>query len=78
MHLTTEHLELAAAAHFASLDGKGIVITDDAYVVAHDLAEHGWLQRRFQPDGELSWHWTPQADTALGLSNLLDVQGRDN
>jgi hypothetical protein len=30
------------------------VIEGWAYPDAHDLAEHGWLERRFEPDGEMS------------------------
>jgi hypothetical protein len=67
------------AAWATSRDGNGIVITDGAYPDAHELAEHGWLERRFEPDGEMSWWWTPAAETALDLNGLLQAaEGREN
>jgi hypothetical protein len=43
------------------------------------LAERGWLERRFEPDGEMSWWWTPQAEAALDLSKLFQsVEDRQN
>lgn len=57
---------------------KGQVVTDDAYPDAHEPAEHGWLERRFTDDGEMSWWWTPQAETALTLAALTDTTGREN
>jgi hypothetical protein len=69
--LTDAQAELAAAAYLLALDGRGMVISDDAYPDAHALAERGWLQRRFEDDGEMSWWWTPQAETALGINAML-------
>jgi hypothetical protein len=59
--------------------GEGIVIESDAFPDAHELAELGWLERRFQPDGELAWFWTPAAETALDVNSLLQgAEGRQN
>jgi hypothetical protein len=77
---TDDHLRIAGAAWAAAQDGGGVVLDDPGlYPVAHELAEQGWLQRRFVTEpGELSWWWTPAAETALGLSALSDVTGREN
>ena len=53
---------------------EGQVLEAWAYPHAHELAEAGWLERRFEPDGEMSWWWTPQAETALDINALR----RDN
>jgi hypothetical protein len=48
VHLSPEQLDILCAAWAAGRDGRGVVITNDAYPAAHRLAEVGWLQRRFQ------------------------------
>ena len=85
MELTPEHLEVARNAYFASLDGKGIIVTDGAYPAAHDLAEAGWSRREFVPDPEnpdereLAWFWTGAADQAVGSGALMNLgEGRQN
>jgi hypothetical protein len=79
MNLTPTQLDILTAAWAASRDGNGIVITTDAYPDAHELAEHGWLERRFEPDGEMSWWWTLTAETALDLNRLLQsAEGSQN
>lgn len=76
MDLTDTQMELCFNAWTLARAGHGMVITDDAYPDAHELAERGWLERRFQPDGELAWFWSPAGDQALELSSLLnDYQG---
>jgi hypothetical protein len=50
--------------------GNGQVVTDEAIPDAHALAEAGWLERRFEPDGDMSWWWTSQGETALELGAL--------
>ncbi len=54
----------------AARDGDGITIADHALPDAHDLAEHGWIERRLIGEDEV-WFWTPQAETALDTSALL-------
>jgi hypothetical protein len=78
MELRKDHFTVAFDAWAAARDGNGIVIRDEYYPEAHELAEAGWLRRGFEPDGEMSWHWTGAADTALGLAALTDVSGREN
>ena len=49
------------------------------YPAAHELAEQGWLERRFEPDGAMSWWWTPAAEGALDVNALLEsAVGRQN
>ena len=78
MQFDAEQLEILFRARMLGV-GRGQVLEGWAYPAAHELAEAGWLERRFQPDGELSWWWTPQAETALNLTALTaSVEGRQN
>ncbi len=79
MDLTDTQLELALTAWALHARGAGMVVADDTYPAAHALAEHGWLERRVEPDGELSWWWTAQAEVALDTHALIEsVKGRHN
>lgn len=78
MELTETKLDLLFTAWALARENKGMVIKDDAYPAADDLAEHGWLERRFEPDGEMSWWWTGAGETALELVALMNVDGRHN
>ncbi len=80
MHLTDTQIDLLTTAYALYARGCGMVIADDAYPDAHDLAELGWLERRFEPSGEMSWCWTPQAETAIDTVTLIDnaTRGREN
>ena len=80
MVLTQTHLAVAYSAWAAAQDGGGIVLEDPGlYPAAHQLAEQGWLRRRFvADDGTMSWWWTTAADTALALDGLTNVDGREN
>jgi hypothetical protein len=79
MLLTLEHLDIAFTAWAAAQDGGGVALAPELVPAAHELAEAGWLQRRFVTDSEMSWWWTPAADTALGFSSLLNShEGRHN
>jgi hypothetical protein len=76
---TPVQLDLLAAAWATSRDGNGLVIEAHAYPDAHDLAEAGWLERRFLPDGELGWFWSHRAELALDMNALMQsVEGREN
>jgi hypothetical protein len=72
MELTAEQQEIAGNAYLLSLEGKGQVLEPHAYPAAQELAEAGWLERRFEPDGDMSWWWTPAAETALELGDLTN------
>lgn len=80
MTFTDTQLEILYHAWLLAHDGgKGQVIEPWAYPDAHDLAEHGWLERREVDDGELAWFWTPQAEAALNVSELVeDAKDRVN
>jgi hypothetical protein len=74
MDLNARHLDVAYVAYMASHDGCGVVLKDTAYVEADQLAEAGWIDRRFTDTGELAWFWSRQGDAALALSGLLTGQ----
>jgi hypothetical protein len=81
MDFTDTQCDLPFAAWAITRDGsnKGMVLEANAYPDAHELAEQGWLQRQFQPNGEMSWHWTPQAETVLNIDALMSsAEGRHN
>jgi hypothetical protein len=77
MDLKQDHLYVAFAAWAAAQKGGGITVGANHLHAAHDLAEEGWLERRFVT-GDLSWWWTTAADTALALDALTDVSDRQN
>ena len=70
MNLTESQQQILFNAWLFARYGNGQVVTDEAIPDAHELAEQGWLERRFEPDGEMSWWWTSQAETALELGAL--------
>jgi hypothetical protein len=81
MELTDEHLQVAFNAWAAAQDGGGVVIDDPGlFPAADELAEQGWLRRRFVTEpGEMSWWWTPAAEHALDVAGLLRAaEGREN
>jgi hypothetical protein len=80
MEFTDTQQEILANAHLLAHDGgKGQVLEDWAFPDAHELAEHGWLSRRFEANGDMSWHWTDAAEHALDVNALLSsAQGRQN
>jgi hypothetical protein len=79
MDMTEDRLRMLYAAWIASEGGGGVVLDGaDLFVEAHELAEGGWLERRFVGD-ELAWFWSPQAETTLDTNMLLEsVEGRQN
>jgi hypothetical protein len=76
---TDEQREILFRAWGLSQENRGQVLADDAYPAAHELAEHGWLERRFEPDGEMSWWLTAQGAAAIDLGVLAnDAADRAN
>ena len=77
---TATQLDLLTAAYATSLDGCGVVITNDAYPDAHRLAEAGWLERRFE-DATARWRGsgrrrpTRRSRTA---TSMRSAEGRQN
>ena len=79
MQFTDTMQEIIGNAYLLSLEGKGQVVEDWALPDAHRLAEAGWLERRFEANGDMSWWWTAQAETSLDLSALMQsAEGRQN
>lgn len=70
MNLTDTQYELLFVAQQLSYEDRGMVVEDDAFLDAHRLAEGGWLERRFESNGDMSWWWTREGETALALGNL--------
>jgi hypothetical protein len=50
--------------------GAGQVLEDGVIPDAHRLWEKGWLERRFEDNGDLSWWWTEAAEIAFNLASL--------
>jgi len=71
MNFTGEQQEILYRAWVLAHDGKGQVLEPWAYPDAHSLAEQGWLERRIEPNGDVSWWWTGAADGALNLGALM-------
>ena len=82
MELTETQYELLFEAWTISRAESplGMVLRPDAYPDAHELAEQGWLERKFvDPAGAMSWHWTTQADQAFAFGTLMNsTDGREN
>ena len=78
MELTELHKEIAGNAALLAPEGRGIVLEDYALEAAAELEASGWLERRTERNGDVSWWWTATAETALDLSRLTDVSGREN
>jgi hypothetical protein len=76
--MTDTQLEILHNAYLLHLEGKGQVVEDWAWPFAHQLHVKGWLDMRTEHDGATSWWWTKEAETALDLSALTDVEGREN
>ena len=79
MDFTAEQQEILFRAWLFARDGNGQVLEPWAYPDAHRLAEQGWLERRSEDNGDMSWWWTPAAETALDVNGLLQsAEGRQN
>jgi hypothetical protein len=51
----TQTKSISCFALGLSRAGNGVVVKDVAYPDALELYEQGWLERHFEPDGEMSW-----------------------
>jgi hypothetical protein len=71
MNFTDEQLEILYRAAVLARKNLGQVLEPWAFAEAHELAEGGWLERRFEADGEMSWWWTSQAEQALDVNRLV-------
>jgi hypothetical protein len=70
MELTQDKARVLCGAWAAHQSGGGVALDDPGdFVAAHELAEVGWLERRFVGD-DLAWFWTQAAETALDLHSL--------
>ncbi len=71
MELSDNQKEILFNAYALAAAGRGQVVADDCVPECHALAEAGWLERRVEPDGELSWWWTRSAEMALDVNALV-------
>ena len=67
---TETQQEILTNAWLLAREGKGQVVTAEALPDAVGLADAGWLERRMLDDGDASWWWTSQAETALDITAL--------
>jgi hypothetical protein len=70
--LTETQCELLFNAWALAREGKGMVIADDAVPDAHALLELGWLDYRFEENGDMSYWWTARAEAALDTNALMN------
>ena len=73
MEFTETQLEALFTAK--ALAPKGFVPVEDAVPELEQLVEATWLRTEQQDNGDLSFYWTQQAETALDLSNLTTIEG---
>jgi hypothetical protein len=55
MELTALHTEIAGTCAIVAPEGRGIVLHDYALEAAVELEAAGWLERRTDANGDLSW-----------------------
>ena len=67
---TETQQEILVNAWLLAREEKGQVVENWALPDAVELAEAGWLERRTLDNGDASWWWTPQAETALDVNAL--------
>jgi hypothetical protein len=71
--------EILGNAALLSSEGRGMVLEDFALAAARALEEHGWLESRAEPNGDLSWWWSRRAETALDVNAVIESSdGREN
>ena len=79
MNFTDEQHEILYRAAVLARKGAGQVLEPWAIVEADELAEAGWLERRFEANGDMSWWWTDAAERTLDVNRLMSLaQGREN
>jgi len=70
MEFTDLEAGILVNAGVLARDGKGQVVEPWALPEAVRLQEAGWLERRMLDNGDASWWWTPEAETALDMQAL--------
>jgi hypothetical protein len=75
MDLTDTQLDALFTAK--ALAPKGFVPVEEVVPELEQLVEATWLRTEEQDNGDLSFYWTQQAETALDLSNLTTVGDAD-
>jgi hypothetical protein len=70
---TETQQDILYRAWLLARDGNGQVVTDEAIPDADALAEAGWLERRIEPGGDMSWWWSAEAEMALDVGELFST-----
>jgi hypothetical protein len=71
VEFTENQQDILYRAWLLSRRNCGQVLERWAYPDAVELEDAGWLERRYvDATGDWSWHWTPQAETALDMNAL--------
>jgi hypothetical protein len=73
MTFNEQQCEILFRAWTLAQAGNGQVLVDEAIPDAAELAEQGWLERRVEENGDVSWWWTPAADQALSYGALFNA-----
>ena len=76
--LTDDELQVAYDLWAARMGGLAADVKPEFYPAAHDLAERGWLERRFDGD-DMLWWFTDTGLAALNMNALIQgAEGREN
>jgi hypothetical protein len=76
-NLTEDELQVLGDLYLARMAGLAGATHAEFLPAAHAMCERGWLERRWHGD-DVVWWLTTEALTALDLSALTNVEGRDN
>jgi hypothetical protein len=71
VEFTEAQMEILYTAWAIAPKGHGQVVQEWAEPEADELAEAGWLERRVEDSGDVSFWWTSQAETSLDLNALV-------
>jgi hypothetical protein len=76
MDFSDTQAEILGNAYWLAREGKGQVVQPECLPDAHELYEAGWLDRKIEENGDISWWWSLQAEGALRLRALMDSRRR--
>jgi hypothetical protein len=78
MEFTPTQLEALYVAKACASKGEAFVPHEEFTEECDELVEAGWLAHEKLENGDTAYPWTQQAETALDLHNLTNVEGREN
>jgi hypothetical protein len=71
MDFTDTQLEALYAAKVCAAEEKAFVPHDEFIEECDELVEAGWLTPEPQDNGDTAYAWSPRAEAALDLNNLM-------